>query len=95
MRLPPKWSHEDCVKYESAREIVTSLMAFRSKWIGAEQRRSSPHAGRIAQWREERRQYVRELRGLDVGDRARVDRIRVEYGAEVKRLMELGTAPLP
>ena len=94
MRPEPKWSHEDCVKYESAREIITSLIAFRSKWIAAEERSAAPHADRIAQWSAEQRGYAQELRGLHVEDRQRVNRIREEYGAEVKRLRALGSPTL-
>lgn len=30
MRQEPKWTHEECVLYESARGCIQSLMAFRS-----------------------------------------------------------------
>ena len=31
----PQWTHADCVNYESARELITELMAFRSSGSGS------------------------------------------------------------
>jgi hypothetical protein len=83
---PLEWTHEECVSYESARELITYLMAFRSEWIGCEQAKPEPDLEAIERWKAERGAYAAELRGLDVTDRENITRIRRDYGAEAKRL---------
>ena len=82
----PQWTHEDCVNYESARELITELMAFRSEWIGCERAKTVPDLSAIERWKIERGAYAAELRGLDVTDRENIARIRRDHGAEVRRL---------
>ena len=82
----PKWTHEDCVNYESARELITHLMAFRSEWIARERAKVAPDLVAIERWNAERGSYAAELRGLDVTDRENIARIRRDYGAEIRRL---------
>ena len=82
----PKWTHEDCVNYESARELITHLMAFRSEWISRERAKTAPDLAMIERWNAERGAYAAELRGLDVTDRENIARIRRDYGAEIRRL---------
>lgn len=82
----PKWTHEDCVNYESARELITHLMAFRSEWIARERAKTAPDLETIERWNAERGAYAAELRELDVTDRENIARIRRDYGAEIRRL---------
>ncbi|WP_323004837.1 hypothetical protein [Denitromonas sp.] len=82
----PQWTHDDCVNYESARELITELMAFRSEWIARERAKAEPDLPVIERWKAERGAYAAELRGLDVTDRENITRIRRDYGAEVRRL---------
>ena len=88
-RPAPQWSHDDCVNYESARELIALLMAYRSEWISRERLRPRPDLALIASWIGERSAYAGELRGLDVGDRDNIARIRRDYGAEARRLAAL------
>lgn len=91
MNIPekqPQWTHEDCVNYESARELITHLMAFRSEWIARERAKTAPDLAAIECWSAERSTYAAELRGLDVTDRENIARIRRDYGAEIRRLSE-------
>lgn len=88
-RPAPKWSHDDCVSYESARELITLLMAYRSEWISRERLRPQPDLALIASWTAERSAYAGELRGLDVSDRDNIARIRHDYGFEARRLAAL------
>ena len=87
MRPAPAWSHEECVKYESAPEIITSLIGFRSLWIAREEARPVPDREKIAAWERETGELVIELRGLVVTDRKRVDRIRDTHGPTVRQLV--------
>jgi hypothetical protein len=41
-REAPKWSQEEAVSYEVARELITALMAFRSEWIALERAKPAP-----------------------------------------------------
>lgn len=82
----PKWTHEDCVNYESARELITHVMAYRSEWIARERAKAAPDLSAIERWKAERGAYAAELRGLDVTDRENIARIRRDYGAEIRRM---------
>ncbi len=84
--VQPQWTHDDCVNYESARELITELMAFRSEWIARERSKPIPDLSAIECWKAERGAYAAELRGLDVTDRENIARIRRDYGTEVRRL---------
>ena len=88
-RPATQWSHDDCVNYESARELIVLLMAYRSEWISRERLRPRPDLALIERWTAERTAYAGELRGLDVGDRENIGRIRRDYGAEARRLAAL------
>ena len=88
-RPATQWSHDDCVNYESARELIVLLMAYRSEWISRERLKLQPDLALIASWSAERSAYAGELRGLDVGDRDNIARIRRDYGAEARRLAAL------
>lgn len=87
MRPEPEWTHEECVNYESAREIITSLIGFRSLWIGREEAKASPDVEKIQAWERETDDLVLELRGLLVTDREHVDRVRDACGAVVRQLV--------
>jgi hypothetical protein len=87
MKAPPEWSHDDCVMYESAREILSSLVGFRSMWIAREEAKAEPDASLIAAWEAETDELVAQMRGLLVTDRDRVDHVRKKLGPEVKRLI--------
>lgn len=88
-RIEPRWTHEDGVSYEAARELIGLLMAYRSEWIATERARAQPDLEHIARWRAERSAYAAELRGLDVTDRDNIARIRRDYGTEARRLAGL------
>lgn len=87
--VAPKWSQEDSVNFESARELIVLLMAYRSEWIAAERGKAQPDLELVARWIAERSAYAAELRGLDVTDRDNIARIRRDYGAEARRLAAL------
>lgn len=83
------------MRYESAREIITSLMGFRSLWMGRESAKPTADQERIAAWQKERAALAKQLRGLSVTDMVTVDRIREEYGPVLRRLVaeERSAAP--
>jgi hypothetical protein len=85
-REAPKWSNEDAVNYEVARDVITALMAFRSEWIGLERAKPAPDLSAIERWKAERGAYAAELRGLHIADHEKIARIRRDYGAECVRL---------
>ena len=88
-REAPKWSREDAVSYEVARELITALMAFRSEWVALERAKPAPDLSAIERWKAERGAYAAELRGLHVADRDNIARIRRDYGTEARRLAAL------
>lgn len=83
----PDWTHEECVNYEVAREILTSLIGFRSLWIEREEALAQPDRSKIATWLGEMEAFARQQRGLQVTDRERVAQLRDEYGPIVKELV--------
>lgn len=79
-----KWTQEEAVAFECAREVITDLMAIQTGQIAEEARKPQPDAARLASLRAERSRLAQERAGLHVGDRAAVARIRAEYGAAVR-----------
>jgi hypothetical protein len=82
----PEWTHDQCVDYESARECLTSLLAFHSRWIEEERQRPVPDVEKIAAWHAETARLAEVQQSLSIHDPETVARVRREYGAEVKRL---------
>ncbi|HEX5659936.1 MAG TPA: hypothetical protein VFX59_22225 [Polyangiales bacterium] len=83
------------MRYESAREIITSLMGFRSLWMGRERAKATVDLDQIARWQQERAELARKLRGLSVTDLETVDGIRKQYGPEVRRLEAIERSATP
>jgi hypothetical protein len=89
------WTHEECVDYEVAREIITSLMGFRSLWMGREEAKPAPDLAQIEAWKRELAALALELRGLLVTDVATIARIHDVYGPKARRLVVAERARTP
>ncbi len=79
-----KWTQDEAIAFECAREVITDLMALYSGNIAAESRQPKPDAGRLAEFRAERSRLAQERAKLHVSDLADIARIRSEYGAIVR-----------
>jgi beta-lactamase class D len=87
-----EWTQDDCVNFESAREILSGLIGFRTKWIRAERDKIQPKTTDIAKWKKEKATFIEERRSLNVLQQENVSRIQRVYGTELKRLMEYSDA---
>jgi hypothetical protein len=56
----PEWTQEDSVAYEVARDPITALMAYRSRWIFGEEAKPSPDHAAIEYLRHRSRRASRE-----------------------------------
>jgi hypothetical protein len=82
----PKWTQDEAIAFESARECITHLMAIYT----GELHNDNPTPERRAELKAARARLAAELRGLHVHDHAEVARIRAEYGAIIRAHMERG-----
>jgi hypothetical protein len=81
--LHPKWTQEEAIAYECARECITELMAIHT----AELYHGSPTPGRHEEIKAERRRLAAERSGLHVHDHAEIARIRRDYGERIREHM--------
>jgi hypothetical protein len=79
-----KWTQDEAINYECAREVITDLMAIQTGEIGEESSKPQPDAGRLVSLRAERSRLFRERAGLRVNDHAAIARVCAEYGAVVR-----------
>ncbi|RKZ85499.1 MAG: hypothetical protein DRR19_16280 [Candidatus Parabeggiatoa sp. nov. 1] len=83
-----EWTQDDCVNFESAREILSGLIGFRVKWIRYEREQIQPKTTDITKWEKEKATFIEERRRLNVLEQDNVSRIQRVYSTELKRLME-------
>lgn len=81
--LHPKWTQEEAIAYECARECITHLMAIYTGEI----HNDNPTPERLAELRAARARLAAELRGLRVHDHAEIARIRRDYGQRIREHM--------
>jgi hypothetical protein len=80
----PKWTQEQAIAFESARECITDMMGICSAAIAEEEARPSPSGTRLAQLEADLASLARERATLTVSDGDRVAVIRSAYGARVR-----------
>jgi hypothetical protein len=80
----PKWTQDEAVAFECARECITDMMAICSTAIADEERRPAPDAVRLAGLEENLAELARERAALTVGDQDKIAAIRRDYGAQVR-----------
>lgn len=84
----PKWTQDQAIAFECARECITHLMACYSALIEDGSRfKMSPY--QISAYEREITRLADERRELRVNDDEAVERIRREYGQMVKELLAL------
>lgn len=79
-----KWTQDEAIAFECAREVITDMMAIQTGQIAEENRKAALDTGRLASLRAERSRLAMERSALHVNDQATVARIRTEYGAIVR-----------
>ena len=92
--LPPpdeskqKWTQDEAINFESARETITALMAIHTGQAYEESKKPTPDTERLAALEIELFRLAKERSSLRVADHANVTRIRTEYGATVRSWRE-------
>jgi hypothetical protein len=82
--VEPKWSQDEAIAFECAREVITDLHGIFTGQIAEESGKSQPDAERLASLRAERSRLFQERAGLRVKDHAEIARVRTEYGERVR-----------
>lgn len=80
----PKWTQDEAIAYECARECITHMMAI----CTGELHNDAPTEARRAELEAERARLAAELCGLHVHDHADIARIRQDYGQRIRAHME-------
>lgn len=80
----PKWTQDEAIDFECAREVITDLQAMLTGQIAEEGGKEHPDAERLAALRAERSRLFRERGGLHVKDHDAIARVLTEYGARVR-----------
>jgi len=83
-----RWTQDEAIAFECAREVITDMMAIQTGQIAEEANKSAPDASRLASLRAERSRLAQERAALHVDHLADVARIRTEYGAIVRAWRE-------
>lgn len=85
-----KWTQEQAIAYECARELIGHLIAIKSKQIEHERSKPTLDQERIEALRQERTMLDRERHDLRVTDDTAVTRIRNDYGTIVRAKLNDG-----
>ena len=86
----PKWTQDEAVAFECAREAISDRIAILTGQIGEERAKPVPDSARIKVLEEAMSGFIREQRGVHVHETAKIARIRAEYGAFVHAWREKG-----
>lgn len=89
----PKWTQDEAVAFECAREVITDMRAILTGEIAEESSKEHPDAERLERLHAESSRLFRERAGLHVKDHDAIARVRAEYGARV-RAWRAGTSDL-
>ena len=76
-----KWTQQQAIAYECAREAITHMMAMYSARIEKEKYAPQPDQKHIASLTAQRSALFRERAELKVTDDEKIAKIRAEYGA--------------
>ncbi len=79
-----KWTQDEAVAFECAREAITELMSIYTSRITRELARTVEDSELLKSLREERSRLAAERLALRVDQHADIARIRREYGAAIR-----------
>lgn len=80
-----KWTQEQAVAFECARECITDMMGICSGKIADEEGRAAPDSVRLASLERELSELARERASLTIHDDDKVAKIRSEYGSKIRQ----------
>ena len=79
-----KWTQDQAVAFEAARECITDMMGIRSGEIAEEEAKTRPDGVRLAQLEAELTSLAQERTELTLADEDRVATVRKIYGAAIR-----------
>ena len=88
--IGPKWTQDEAINYECARECITDLMGIYSGAIADERAQALPDESKIADLLTSRTSLAHERMSLRLKDHDRIAEIRSVYGARIRAYREAG-----
>jgi len=79
-----RWTQDEALAFEAAREAVTNLRAILTSEIADEEAKSRPDGARLSGLRDEQQRLFQERARLRLHDHSEVARIRTEYGTRIR-----------
>ena len=83
-----KWTQEQAVAFEAARECITALMAVHTAALATEKNRPDPRSTVVQELRGEIARLFAERSAMRVTDDETVARVLSTYGPQVRAAME-------
>lgn len=80
----PKWTQDEAINYECARECITDLMSIFSSSIADERALALPDEAKIKDLLRLRTSLAHERMALRLKDHVRIAEIRSTYGAQIR-----------
>lgn len=84
----PKWTQDEAVAFECARECITDLMGICSTAIADEESKAAPNLPHLEGLEVQLADLARERAALTVADHEKIATIRSVYGAKVRAYRE-------
>lgn len=81
---PPKWTQEEAIAFEAARECIGEVMAICSAEIFQEEQKAAPDPARIASLEAELAALAKERASLRVHEADNIATVRAIYGARIR-----------
>lgn len=79
-----RWTQDQAIAFECARECITDLMGICSTAIADEEAMPARNSGRIQELEKELARLAAERSALTITDQQKIELIRREYGAQVR-----------
>lgn len=80
----PKWTQDEAIAFECARECITHMIALCSEAIADEEAKGKPDNDRLSTLEARLSELAKERRELTITDQGRIAVIRTEYGAHIR-----------
>jgi len=79
-----KWTQDEAIAFECAREAITHLRAILTSEIYDESKKTNPDKNRMDNLYKERSKLFLERENLHVEDQEKIKNIRQEYGLRIR-----------
>ena len=83
-----KWTQEQAVAFECARECITDMMGIYSTKIAEEEGKTDPDRAVLTELENELTRLARERSSLTITDDERIATVRRQYGEVIRRFRD-------